>query len=101
MSTTITETAVPQTIQATAPIIPKPSGPNRLFANPGKKHGDWRDEIEENGFTVVKGAIPRERADKYADDVFTYLETLYDHSLLLSQTCLTQLQQGRSRIQAR
>lgn len=82
MSTTTTTTttateAAPQTIQLTTPMIPKPSGPNRLFTHPGRKFGDWRDELEQNGYTVVKGAIPRDRADKYADDVLSYLENLY------------------------
>ena len=39
-------------------------------------YGDFRDELNENGFVVVKGAIPRDRADGYANEFFSYLENL-------------------------
>jgi len=38
--------------------------------------GDWRDDLVRDGFAVVKGAIPRERADKYADTMYSWLEGL-------------------------
>lgn len=37
---------------------------------------DWQTDLERDGFAVVKGAIPRERADAYADRLWTYLEDL-------------------------
>jgi hypothetical protein len=40
------------------------------------KFGDWRDDLARDGYAVIKGAIPRERADKYADQMFTWLEGL-------------------------
>lgn len=40
-------------------------------------YGDFRDDLVRDGFAVIKGAIPRERADAYADKMFTYLEELY------------------------
>lgn len=58
------------------PIVPKPSGPHRLYEEEGVIYGDWRDELARDGFVVVKGAVPKERADKYADDILTYLEEL-------------------------
>ncbi|CAI6101224.1 hypothetical protein V2G26_000264 [Clonostachys chloroleuca] len=56
-------------------ITPKPAGENRLFAKEGVTYGDWRDDLVRDGVAVVKGAIPRDRADKYAEDIFTFLET--------------------------
>ena len=40
------------------------------------KFGDWRDDLARDGYAVIKGAIPKERADKYADQMFTWLEGL-------------------------
>lgn len=37
--------------------------------------GDWRDTLVENGYVVVKGAVPRERALAYRDLFFTWLES--------------------------
>lgn len=58
------------------PLEAKPSGPNRLFAQPRQSFGDWRDDLLRDGYVVVKGAVPRERADKYADQMYDWLETL-------------------------
>jgi hypothetical protein len=41
------------------------------------RYGDWRDDLARDGYAVVKGAIPRERADKYADQMYSWLEGLY------------------------
>jgi hypothetical protein len=38
--------------------------------------GDFRDDLQRDGFAVVKGALPREKADKYADQMFQWLEDL-------------------------
>ena len=40
------------------------------------KFGDWRDDLARDGYAVIKGAIPRERADQYADKMFSWLEGL-------------------------
>lgn len=67
----------PETTSSSAtPIVPKPAGPNKLFAKEGVTYGDFRDDLVRDGYVVVKGAIPRERADKYADDMMSYLENL-------------------------
>ncbi|KAF4992506.1 hypothetical protein FDECE_13695 [Fusarium decemcellulare] len=62
------------THQNNKPLPARPSGPHKLFAEPGVVHGDWRDDLIRDGFVVVKGAIPRERAEKYGEDIFSYLE---------------------------
>lgn len=40
------------------------------------KFGDWRDDLARDGYAVIKGAIPRERAEQYADKMFSWLEGL-------------------------
>lgn len=53
-----------------------PSG--RLFSEGiDVTYGDFRDELLKNGFAVVKGAVPRDRALKYADGIYEWLEGLY------------------------
>lgn len=37
----------------------------------------WHKDLVENGFAIVKGAIPRERADRYAEEMYEWLESLY------------------------
>lgn len=55
--------------------VPKPSGPNKIFTR-AEAYGDWRDELIRDGYTVVKGAIPKDRIEAIGDDMMTYLETL-------------------------
>jgi hypothetical protein len=38
--------------------------------------GDWRDDLARDGYVVIKGAIPRDRADQYADKMYSWLEGL-------------------------
>lgn len=40
------------------------------------KYGDWRDNLARDGYAVIKGAIPRERADEYANKMYSWLEGL-------------------------
>jgi hypothetical protein len=64
---TITET----TTKLTAPV-------GRLFSQgPNFKYGDFRDDLLRDGYAVIKGAVPRDRALKYADDIYQWLEDLY------------------------
>ncbi|KAE8155180.1 hypothetical protein BDV25DRAFT_135228 [Aspergillus avenaceus] len=37
-------------------------------------YGDFRDDLNRDGYAVIKGAIPRARALKYADSFLSYLE---------------------------
>lgn len=60
----------------TKPLQAKPSGPHKLFAESGVTYGDWRDDLARDGYAVVKGAVPRERAEKYGDEILSYLENL-------------------------
>lgn len=60
----------------TAPLKPQPAGPNRLFSQEGAVFGDFRDDLLRDGYVVVKGAIPRERADAYGEEMMSYLENL-------------------------
>jgi hypothetical protein len=69
--------AVPNKVVAETPAIkPEPSGPERLFRQDGLVYGDWRDDIIRDGYVVVKGAIPRDRADGYADEMMSWIENL-------------------------
>lgn len=38
--------------------------------------GDWRDDLARDGYAVVKGAVPRDRALNYADRMLSLLESL-------------------------
>ncbi|KAK2041708.1 hypothetical protein LZ31DRAFT_471923 [Colletotrichum somersetense] len=74
-STTVTIPVSKKTETASvAPRVPKPAGPNKLFAKPEAIYGDFRDDILRDGYAVVKGAVPRERADQYAEEMMSYLE---------------------------
>lgn len=60
------------------PLQAQPSGPNRLLCSESDKlYGDFRDDLSRDGYAIIKGAIPRERADKYADEMYSWLEGLY------------------------
>ena len=51
----------------------------KLFLRGAKEEasfGDFRDDLQRDGFAVVKGAVPREKADKYAEQMFQWLEDL-------------------------
>jgi hypothetical protein len=71
-ATTTTTTAMPET-------QPKLTLSSSEALKDGAKptYGDFRDDLIRDGYAVVKGAIPRERADKYADAMYSWLEGLY------------------------
>jgi hypothetical protein len=71
MSTTTTET--PST-GLTVSVVP-PKGRMILDGSP-TNYGDFRDALNRDGYAVVKGAIPMERAKNYANEFYTYLEDL-------------------------
>ncbi|KAJ5122208.1 hypothetical protein N7448_003340 [Penicillium atrosanguineum] len=73
MSTTATITQSPDA--ATKLVRLSLGGPNAMRLDGlDPKWGDFRDDLARDGFAVVKGAVPRERAFKYADDMYSYLE---------------------------
>ncbi|KAK4954199.1 hypothetical protein LTR10_007628 [Elasticomyces elasticus] len=68
MSTTNTVTE-----QTAAAVLPAQSKRMKVDGT-DPKFGDWRDDLVRNGFAVVKNAVPRDRADKYADAMYGWLE---------------------------
>jgi len=60
----------------TAPTMAPPQNDRMTMDGKDRKYGDWRDDLASTGYAVVKGAIPRERADKYADAMYSWLEGL-------------------------
>jgi hypothetical protein len=59
-----------------AALKPQPSGPNKVYEQPGQQFGDWRDDLVRDGYVIVKGAVPREKAEQYGDRMLSYLENL-------------------------
>lgn len=75
MSTTTTTTTA--AAGQTVPLKVNYRSPNALKADGSDPvYGDWRDDLVRDGFAVVKGAIARDRADKYADEMYSWLEGL-------------------------
>jgi hypothetical protein len=71
MSTTTT------TVEATQ-VNPNLHGFGRMRVDGTDRHfGDFRDDLTRDGFAIVKGAIPKEKALKYADEMYSWLEGLY------------------------
>lgn len=49
----------------------------RIFAKDAPKHyGDFRDDLVRDGFALIKGAVPKERAEQYGEQMFKWLEDL-------------------------
>ncbi|RMJ27111.1 Phytanoyl-CoA dioxygenase PhyH [Aspergillus sp. HF37] len=50
--------------------------PARRMALDGRPtaYGDFRDDLNRDGYAVIKGAIPLERAEKYSNAFYDYLE---------------------------
>lgn len=66
-----------QTTTQTVPATLKAVGENFMRIDGSKtNYGDWRDDLARDGYAVVKGAIPRERADAYANRMYEWLEGL-------------------------
>jgi hypothetical protein len=72
MSATVTETT-----SSTVRVIAMPSDKRMKVDGNDPAYGDWRDDLVRDGYAVVKGAIPRDRADKYADAMYGWLEGLF------------------------
>ena len=66
-TTTITEQPAAATLKVSGAIKVDGTDPT---------YGDFRDDLIRDGFAVIKGAIPRERAHKDADAMYTWLEGL-------------------------
>lgn len=63
------------TITATANTAATPKGRMALDGSP-TNYGDFRDSLNRDGYAVVKGAVPLDRARKYANEFVSYLEGL-------------------------
>jgi hypothetical protein len=71
--TTATTTASPKlTVSATAPITEQPlrvDGTDPVY-------NDWRDDLVRDGYAVIKGAIPQDKVEQYADRMYSLIEGL-------------------------
>jgi hypothetical protein len=69
---TITQT---QVVEATAPIISVAQQPLKVDGT-DPTYGDWRDDLVRDGFAVIKGAVPKQRVEQYADKMYSLAESL-------------------------
>jgi hypothetical protein len=58
------------------PSVKKILSDSRLSKSNGIVFGDFRDELIRDGYAVVKGAVPRDRADAYGKAFYDFLESL-------------------------
>lgn len=76
-TTTTTTTAKPTLPPPVVEYIPTANPTHKLFTRgPSHRYGDFRDDLIRDGYAVIKGAIPRERADNYANQFHQFLEDL-------------------------
>lgn len=54
----------------------KARGSRMLMDGTDPKFGDWRDDLLRDGYAVIKGAIPEDRALQYADKMYSLIESL-------------------------
>jgi hypothetical protein len=65
------------TTAETAQVNPNLHGFGRMRVDgTDRPFGDFRDDLTRDGFAIVKGAIPKEKAMKYADEMYSWLEGL-------------------------
>ena len=59
------------------PSVKKILSDSRLTAAQVKPiYGDFRDDLVRDGYAVIKGAVPRDRADSYGRAFYDMLESL-------------------------
>ena len=63
------------TVVQSAPTLSCPPQKRLRVDGTDGTFGDWRDDLIRDGYAVVKGAVPRERALNYADRMYSYLES--------------------------
>ena len=68
----ITETAV---AQATPSSITVATQAMKIDGT-DPTYGDWRDDLIRDGYAVIKGAIPQERVEQYASQMYNLVESL-------------------------
>ena len=61
----------------TTPSVKKLLSDSRFATSEYKDvFGDFRDDLIRDGYVVVKGAVPRDRADAYGKAFYDFLESL-------------------------
>jgi hypothetical protein len=60
---------------ASVMLTTAPRGRMALDGKPSN-YGDFRDALNRDGYAVIKGAVPRERADSYSSAFYGYIEGL-------------------------
>jgi hypothetical protein len=65
-----------QTQTLEAPVMTRVHIPVEVFANQEGEFEQWQKDIAENGYAVVRGAVPRERAEAYVNEMYQWLEDL-------------------------
>ncbi|CRG92017.1 hypothetical protein PISL3812_09071 [Talaromyces islandicus] len=73
ISSTTTTTTAPSPLQANSNNNLHGFGRLRLDGT-DHEFGDFRDNLARDGYAVIKGAIPQDRALHYADEMFSWLE---------------------------
>jgi hypothetical protein len=69
--------ATTTTTQEHPTLTLRPEGLERIVIDGNdRRYGDWRDDLVRDGYAVIKGAIPRERALSYANRMYGLLESL-------------------------
>lgn len=87
-------------------FIPTINPTRKLYTRgPQHKYGDFRDDLIRDGFAVIKGAIPHEKALNYVDQLYGFLENLYGLSLfqnnrLIHPNTLTDIKIQRTRLRS-
>lgn len=51
-----------------------PSAKTNVLPNPSTHYGDFRDEFFRDGYAIIKGAVPKDRAVEYQNEALTWLE---------------------------
>ena len=69
---TITEVQTAEAAQNVISVVPQAM----KIDGSDPAYGDWRDDLIRDGFAVVKGAVPKQRVEQYADQMYNLLESL-------------------------
>jgi hypothetical protein len=67
-TTTTARSATPETLQR--------EGRLQVDGRADPSFGDWCDDLIRDGYAIIKGAVPQERALSYADRLLSLAETL-------------------------
>lgn len=48
--------------------------PHAIIPDVSESYGDWRDQLFQDGFAIIKKAVPTERAAGYVEEMTKWLE---------------------------